>query len=317
MTDYNETRWTDVEERGSYLGMKTLMVLYRFGGQWLMYPVLVCVVFYFFITRRSTRQCSREYLNRIHKLKNTPSSRPTLGLVWRHYLAFANALFHRMSAWMGKITREDIEFSNQNSMLQQMQPGKGIIVLGAHVGNLEMCRAIMGNYDLGINIVINSKHTQKFNKFIKSVSRSGKDVNLISTHELTPATAIDIKGKLDQGECLVILADRVSQSSEGRRIAKTFLGDEIFLPEGSFRLALALDVPIVFMACVKVARGYQVVYESISDKANEVTQSKKRRDRIEALADVYLDSLTRLCLEHPLQWFNFYDYWGDNSPKEN
>ncbi len=310
-----QKHWVEVKERGNYWGMKTLMLFYRLGGQWLMYPILIGVVLYFFVTRRSTRLCSWRYLGRIYRIKKTRETRPGLRLVWRHYLSFANALFHRISAWMGQITLADIDFPEQQQMLGLMQPERGVIVLGAHVGNLEMCRAIMGSFDLGINVVINSRHTQQFNKLLKSVSKSDKDVNLIATEELTPATAIDIKERLNQGECLVILADRVSQGSSDRCITLPFLGDDILLPEGSFRLVLALDVPVVFMACVKVARGYRVVYENLSEKSQAIAESGKRVHQMRALAKVYVDSLTRLCLSHPLQWFNFYDYWGDNVPK--
>ncbi|WNO09245.1 hypothetical protein [Teredinibacter sp. KSP-S5-2] len=309
-----DSRWTEVKERGNYWGMKALMVLYAWGGKWLMYPVLLVVVFYFFISNRETRRCSLAYLQRVNREKGGNWAQPNLWLSWRHYMAFADALFQRASAWLGHIKLKDITFEEKEEILSLTRQRKGVIILGSHAGNLEMSRAVIGEEDVVMNVVVNSRHTEQFNRLLRSLS-SSVDVNLIAMDELTPATAISIREKLDRGECLVLLADRIAQGSENRKIAARFLGDDVFLPEGAFRLAVALGAPVVFMSCVKAANGYEVVYDNIGEKVKQRAASAKRGDRVQALAAVYLDALSDLCKAHPLQWFNFYDYWGDFTPQ--
>jgi len=106
MTDSPATeQWSSISERGSYTGLRLLALLYRCAGRWLLYPIVMLVVTYFFISRASTRRYSRHYLQRT-------LNRPVRWLdLWRHQMAFATALMDRTGAWMGKIQRQDVAFS--------------------------------------------------------------------------------------------------------------------------------------------------------------------------------------------------------------
>ena len=302
--------WTAVKERGNLAGMKILLFIYRHGGKYLMFPIMYLVVAYFFLSNASTRRNSKRYLERIQKV----SPYPVKANNWtslKHYLTFASTLFDRISAWTNDFDHTIFDFPKIEEFLSFQE--KGVVLLGAHLGNLDMCRAVAMPKDFSatIHVILNSQHTAQFNELIKDF-KSHVEYNLISTHELTPATAIDLKTRLDGGDYLIILADRVSQGSE-KTIEASFLGDPIQLPAGSFRFAISLEHPVYFLACVKRKGRHFFELKKLLDS----DQPGSKKQKLKALADTYVNAMTELCKEYPLQWFNFYDYWNDDSNAVN
>ncbi|BFM21751.1 LpxL/LpxP family acyltransferase [Gilvimarinus japonicus] len=306
MTD---PHWSEARERGSAWGMQLLFSVYRFGGRILVYPVVCIIVSYFYLTRASVRRHSARYLARAtgHKARALQ--------VWRHHLAFARALMDRLDAWMGRIQRKDVDFPGHQTLRQLQADKKGGVLLGAHFGNLEMCRAVVENDgSLKLNVILHNANTAKFNKVVERASqRSG--VRLIQVDDITPATAMMLKAKLDEGEFLILLADRLPPGNTQRYFSAPFLGAQARFPTGPFWLALLLDAPVFFMAGFDTGSGYRARLVPLRE-AGRVRRSERDRACQTMLAD-YIEQLEQLCRAYPLQWFNFFDYWGDERSAEN
>jgi predicted LPLAT superfamily acyltransferase len=59
--------------------------------------------------------------------------------------------------------------------------------------------------------------------------------------------------------------------------------------------------------CVHHRGGYKVMAEKFADR---VALPRARRAEVLAeLVGAYARRLERLCVAHPLQWFNFFDFW--------
>lgn len=304
------SNWSQVKERGNYHMVVLMATIYRYGGWWLATPVLYGVVTYFYLSRRSTRLSAHKYIERIKR--EVPNYKGPLS-AWRQYMAFGSALLDRVSAWMGRTTLQNISFPNRYQLSAACNDDGGAIMLTAHVGNLEMCRAIVS--DVGhfrINVIVDTHQTEAFNKLLTQLDPDSR-VNLISSHNINPATAIDLNQRLSDGECLIMMADREAASNSERVIETALLGDDIRLPEGVFRLALALEKPIFFMACVKEqGRNYRVFLERLDTRIEDTG----KKQRMLTLAKEYARELQSLCKQYPLQWFNFYDYWREERPVE-
>ncbi|WP_339896807.1 hypothetical protein [uncultured Gilvimarinus sp.] len=301
-----EPHWSQASERGSALGMQLLFSVYRFGGRVLVYPVVCLVVSYFYITRASVRRHSARYLAR------ATGKKASARLVWQHHLAFARALMDRLDAWMGRIQRHDVDFSGHQQLLQLQREKKGGILLGAHFGNLEMCRAVVENDgSLKLNVILHNANTAKFNKLMERASEQS-GVRLIQVSDITPATAIALKEKLDDGEFLILLADRLPPGNSSRYFTAPFLGAEARFPSGPFWLALLLDAPVFFLAGFDRGNGYCA--ELVPLREGGRVRRAERESVCQAMLRDYITELERLCRCYPLQWFNFFDYWGDECP---
>lgn len=300
------SHWSAMREQGSYLGMRLLALLYRLGGRWLMRPFLLPVVAWFFVSRPRTRDYSRYYLQRC-------LDRPVRGRdLWRHQLAFADALADRVGAWMGRIRRQNVAFSGHTLLAQLRQQGKGAVILGAHMGNLEMCRAVVeSDGSLKLNVILHSHNTRKFNRMMDGVNQDNQ-VRLIQVDDVSPATAIQLQEMLDRGECVILLADRLPPGNPGRFLEQTFLGTRARFPVGPFWLALLLGAPVFFMTGLRTPDGHYAVIEPLGD--GQRVPRQQRQAACEQLLGRYLQVLENLCRRYPYQWFNFYDFWQDEAP---
>jgi len=300
-------QWAEIQERGSYWGMRVLMVVYRCGGNLLLYPLVGLVVFYFFLTRAATRRYSRLYLKRVL------SAPVRVWDIWLHHWAFARALLDRIAAWMGKIKLSDVSLDNRALLIDLKAQKKGAILLGAHLGNLEMCRGVVENDGyLTLNVILHSHNTAKINRLMQSL-HPNVQVRLIQIDEINPVTAMRLRAMLDNGEFIILLADRLPPGEQPRFIEYPFLGAPARFPVGPFWLALLLGAPVFFMTGMRTPTGYRAALEPLSDGAP--VARKKRDAACQQLMASYIEKLEATCRAHPYQWFNFYDYWRDDHTK--
>ena len=300
------SQWARTRERGSYQAMRLLVFVYRYGGNLLLSPVLYCVVSYFFVTRRATRRYSRLYLER------AMPGRITRWDLWRHQMAFARALMYRIRAWMGKVPEADVDFPQRPELHAMKKRGQGVLFLGAHLGNLDMFRAMVKpGESFVLNILVHTRHARKFNRLLHRINPQTR-VNLLQVDQITPETAMLLRSKLDDGEAVVLLADRVPSGTESRHYTTEFLGCQARFPLGPFWLAVLLKVPVFFMTSVYTGSGYKVVVEPLLQDSPPVSR-RERASAAQELFNAYVAQLEQLCRRYPLQWFNFYDFWLDDS----
>ena len=89
-----------------------------------------------------------------------------------------------------------------------------------------------------------------------------------------------------------------------------FLGTPAAFPQGPFLLAGALACPLLFMVGVRrTATVYEVFTESLADQVD--LPFGERAERLGDLARRYAERLEAHCVEAPYQWFNFFDFWGE------
>lgn len=293
--------WSGIEERGSLLGLKFLLWCYRLVGRRLIWVFLFPVVCYFFISDKKGRTASKQFLTR------ATGKQASTWMSLKHYCTFADAAFDKLDAWLDKIPLEDIEHTRPDAMQNIVNAGRGAILIGSHLGNLEVCRALgQGRYKTQINVLVFTDNAVKFNAILKQVAPK-VEVNLISVGTIGPDTAILLQEKVEQGEIVVIVGDRTSLSTSGRVVYQPFLGAEAPFSQGPFILAALLKCPVYWLFCNKEQDKFKVAIEHVSDGIKLA-----RGQRQEILAGViaqYAERLSHYAMKYPYQWFNFYDFW--------
>lgn len=316
--------WSSMAERGSYWGIKLLAESYRLGGHWLCRAIMYPVILYFFITGKTARHASMDFLQQV---KSVVPDHPQLAhpLNWldslKHFVAFGNAALDRLDAWCDRIPLEKIDFPESDILSDHMAAGQGAVLLVSHLGNLELCRAISVNHrDAKVNVMVLTHHAENFNNILKQLNPNSA-LNLIQVTDLGPSTSILLQQKIEAGELVVIAGDRTSSNSEGRVIYSPFMGKPAPFPYGPFILAGLLDCPIYSMFCLKEQGKYRVHITPFN--ASLKGPRKERMQRLQQAVNDYSQRLEYHAKREPLQWFNFYDFWRkDNdaqrlSPNEN
>ena len=303
--------WAEHEERGSFVLMKFTAWAVKLLGRRVLSPVLYGIVLYFFLFGRSARRSAWQYQQRLADWAARPDLRPTRWRVFKQFMAFADALLDKLDVWNGKLGLEQIEIVDNAQLRSQLRGERGQMLVGAHLGNLEVCRALA---ELGekvtMNVLVHTKHAERFNRLLGEAGAT--NLRLIQVSELDPAIMLQLSQRLDRGEWLAIAGDRVPLHG-GRNARVDFLGHSAAFPQGPWLLAGLLKCPINLIFCLKGAAGYRVILEPFADAIEW-----RRSDRQQVIAQCtqrYADRLAHYCLQAPQQWFNFYPFWkSDDAP---
>jgi len=309
MKALNRTHWANLEETGILWGMRAMLLIYRLFGRSAFRLVLHPVVSYYFLMSRAGRDASRDYLRRVGE------AFPELGLrgnwwdSYRHFIAFGENLLEKIVVWLGKLDPQRIQFHNRHLLVDLLEQRKGAMLLAAHIGNLELCRALadLRGY-IHLNILVHTKHAEKFNRLLGSVERRGANIELIQVTDLNPAVAIRLQDKLQNGEFLVMVGDRTPVSG-GRTVSAQFLGAEADFPQGPYLLASLLQCPVYTLLSYPLEGQYHIHLEPFAESIQVPHRQPQRAAMLQELAQRFASHLEYHCRRAPLQWFNFFPFW--------
>jgi predicted LPLAT superfamily acyltransferase len=303
------SHWSQLVERGSTLGIRIVAACYRLLGERAARLLLYPVVGYFFITGSVARRASQDYFARLQRFagEGAGTPRPGWATSFRHMMAFAESALHKFAAWMGRGDSLNVTFPDRARLDALIANGKGALLIGAHLGNLEMTRALASDERLvAVNAVVYSEHAPAFQRVIAAVNPEYA-VNLIHVARIGPETSIALKEKVERGELLVIVGDRTPPAENGRVCRVDFLGAPADFAQGPFMLGALLECPVYLFFCLREGDGYRMYLEPFAERVR-----LPRKDRDAALLEYvrrYARRLEEHCLRCPYQWFNFYDYW--------
>ncbi|CUI75268.1 glycosyl transferase [Achromobacter kerstersii] len=303
-----DPHWAAQPERGSPLLMRLTAWAARKLGRRVVAPVVWGVVLYFYAFGGRARRAIAQYQQRLAQSGDLPVPLPRTLPVYRQYLAFADAMLDKLDVWQSKITMADLDMADPDGLHAQMGAGRGQILVGSHLGNIEVCRALAERSGaLRLNVLVHNKHAVHFNRLL---SEAGGGLRMIQVSELDAPVMLDLAQRLDRGEWLAIAGDRVPLQGD-RTTPVQFLGASAPLPQGPWLLAGLLRCPVNVLFCTRHGARYRVAMERLSDGI-EWTRAT-RQTRIAYWAQRYADRLAAHCRLAPLQWFNFYPFWKDDA----
>lgn len=300
--------WAEQGERGSFWLMKLTAVLVRLLGRRLLSPLIHGIVLYFFLFGRKARRSAWQYQQRLAAWSGGQVPAPTHGRVFGQFMAFADALLDKLDAWNGRLRLEDIEIDDPSQLRRQLRGSRGQMLVGAHLGNLEVCRALA---ELGervtMNVLVHTRHAERFNRLLGEAGAS--HLRLIQVSKLDPAIMLQLSERLERGEWLAIAGDRVPLHGS-RTVAVDFLGHRAAFPQGPWLLAGLLGCPVNLLFCLKHQGRYRITLEPFAERLQ--WRRDLREQVIAEWAGRYAARLGHYCLQAPGQWFNFYPFWNDD-----
>ncbi len=312
LTDNDRRHWAAMEERGILWGMRFLVAVYLFFGRWPFRFFLYPVVGYYFAVNSRARAASLDYLRQVQEF--APESGLTSGLRqgYRHFLSFAENLLDKIIVWLGRFDTRVLRF-DKTELYALLESGEGALIVASHLGNLEICRALADfQQKVRLNILVHTKHTEKFNRLLSSVDKA-HHVTLIQVTEINPAIAIQLFEKVQAGEFVVLVGDRVPVGSPRRTVTLPFMGKPASFPQGPYLLAHLLKCPVYTLFCFRKGDGcYHIYFEKLLEKIRLPSDRLLRQQAVERYARHYVKRLETYCLQAPLQWFNFYHFWQDD-----
>jgi predicted LPLAT superfamily acyltransferase len=306
-----QASWAHTRERGTLFLMQLMFVALRWIGRPVMLPVvrLVALYFFWFGPGGRTRAASIDFLRRVERELPESGLRANRRCAFRHFVAFSDAILDKLDAWTGRLGINSVTFDNYGALLSLAESGQGALIIGSHLGNLEVCRALASMTNrVRLNVLVHTVHADRFNRILRMAGAS--DLHLIQVTSLDAGTALTLKERVDRGEWVVIAGDRVPVHG-GRTVDVRFFGGVAPLPMGPYVLAALLECPVYLLFCLRRAGRNWVYFERFAER---IQWRRAERDSVIAeAAQRFAGRLEHYLRLAPLQWFNFYPFWRDDA----
>lgn len=302
-----ERHWARIRERGSLAGLRSIGFVDRVLGRRASLAIVYPVTAYFFLTHPCARRASRRFLAAV----GAPVS---LCARFRHFMQFSISILDKVAAWRDP-ERVPVQWADRNGLPEVVTSGRGVLLLSAHLGNIELARAAAARIPgLRINALVYSSNAKKVKAMLEHTSGDSR-LNLIEVQGLGPETALMLREKIAAGEMVVIVGDRTPVARDSPVTHADFLGEPAPFPLGPYVLAHVLECPVYLMFCVRQGVGYKLYMEPFAER---IRLPRRERDTAAThWASQYAGRLAHYARRFPLQWYNFYDFWADEHHPSN
>jgi predicted LPLAT superfamily acyltransferase len=267
-------------------------------------PVLYAIAAYFQLAAPVARRASRAYLTRVL------GRRPGALDVYRHILTFATTIMDRVFFLSGRDRALEVTVHGKAHFDALRAEGRGFFLMSAHLGSFEAMRALgRSRGDLPIKILMYVDNAERMNALLADLNPEAL-ANVIPLGR--PDAMLQVREWIDQGGIVGVLADR-STAGEKLTVVDDFLGAPAPFPLGPWLLAATLQAPALVSFALYRGRGrYEVHFEPFADPV--AAPRGQRRAAAADYARAYADRLAAYCRDAPYNWFNFYDFWGEDAP---
>lgn len=293
--------WRAQRERSSPLAMAIIRWVALNMGR----PVARCLLYpatlYYLLFSPIQRRASSNYLRRV--LGASPNWRQ----IARHIHYFASTILDRVYFLTGRYENLDMRFPNKHLPMNYSNQGKGFLLLGSHIGSFDVLRGVASKFPVPIKIMMNEEHNPMIVSVLNALNPALRDM-VIPLGK--PDSLIRVKDCLDAGSVVGMLGDRVMDND--KTTTCQLLGEPVKLSSAPIVLAAALKAPVIlFFGLYLGGKRYETHFELLSERI-ELNRSTRQQD-IQRWMQVYVSAMERYIKQAPYNWFNFYDYWGDEA----
>lgn len=288
------TEWKGTS-RGTVLGYRIFVFCMQKLGIGSAYIVLYMVSsYYVFFAPDSTRSI----FYYLHKRLGYSRFKSIIS-IFKSYYIFGQTIIDKVAISSGLRHKFTYVFDGIELIEETLRQKKGGILISAHVGNFEIAEHFFGdlNEQTSISLLTTDVEHTAIKQYLESVTKKS-NINLILIKE-DLSHIFEINAALARNEIVCITGDRYVKNA--KFLEYDLLGEKAKFPAGPFLLASRLKVPVLFVYVMKERNLHYHLY-AIKSEAGY-------RD-VELLLKEYTENLSHILEKYPLQWFNYFDFWG-------
>lgn len=294
--------WLQQGERGSPFALKLIAWIALHLGRFTARVLLVPITLYFYLSSGRARLASRRFLSRARGRKASAFD------VFLHLFHFATTILDRVYLLVGRHDQFDVRYFGVDELLDRVRRGQGCLLVGSHLGSFEILRTLAIDKDRApLKVLMYKQHNQVVTQLLDALN---PQVAASVIDLARPDCLLQAKDWVDEGGLVALLGDRVA--GNGKTVTCEFLGREAVFPAGPALLAATLKVPVLLIfGLYRGGRRYDVHIELCSE---QVQLDRRTRDaELQRLTQSYVSRLEHYARLTPYNWFNFYDFWNENS----
>lgn len=297
--------WWKRQERGGAFFLRLSLFLAQILPEFALKLIVKIVVWFYYIFSKNERENIAAFRRNLSEFAGSQTLKGTS--VFSHFEAFGGAICDKFRVWKGKIKDDELEIIDLEHIKSELIGAqKGQILLTAHLGNVEICKALGARVD-GFRMVILAydKNSREFNEVLKQISQNDGSVRMMLVNELDVAAMLELKNIIESGEHIGIMGDRTPLGGDKAARVK-FLGKEAGFNYGPYLIAGILGVKISSLWCQKVGGKFRI---ELVPLASAVKLGRDRAAAAREYLQIYVRELENRCKQTPTQWFNFFDFW--------
>ncbi|MEJ1170020.1 acyl-CoA synthetase [Variovorax sp. CCNWLW235] len=309
--------WARAPERSNMLALRFICMMALVFGRHVTRLLLPPISLYFLLFAPTPRRHIKRYLFR--------AIGPHAGWIdgYRLLHAFASTVLDRVYFLRGRMDLFEVKVKGNLPLETEALQGRGAFLLGAHVGSFEALGACKHHsqhkQELRLAMLMYPDNAQRITAILNAISLPEARPHVIALGR--PHSMLALRDWLDHGGLGGMLADRTLPGSEdqpaqqrGNNIVLPFLGQPASFNDGPFRLAALLRRKVFFMAGLYGGGArYDVQFDLLADFSERASDPAERERRIRAAVEAYVAHLEALCRAYPYNWFNFHDFWLEDS----
>jgi predicted LPLAT superfamily acyltransferase len=301
----NTEVWETQRERSTPRTMRLVLWLALHLGRRLMRLLLFPIVAYFLVTGGEAARASQAFLS--HALGRKPSLAERV----RHWYSFAAVMLDRIFLLSGQDGALAIEIERDDIVLEATRQGRGALLLVSHFGSFDVMRVTgLQRHQLPLRIVLDRQHGAMFTQVLEALNPA-LAAGVIDASQRGPALALSLKEALDQGHLLGLMGDRTHAGQ--RTVRVQFMQRPARLPEHPWILASVLQVPVILaFGIYEGGNRYRIRFELLAQHV--LLPHADRSNAVRNYAQAYAHRLEAQVRMAPYNWFNFFDFWSDETP---
>lgn len=281
------------KSKGTPTGYKIFIFLIKNLGINAGYFLLVFVSFYYFLFNQKQSRIIYRYFRNRHKQSVISSWVNT----YRNNFIFGQTIIDKVAIAAGLEHKFTYEFDGVENIHQLAKDESAGIMISAHVGNFELAQHFMHGFEKKIHLVTTDEERQAIKSLLDSVMAQPKVEFVIVKDDMSHI--FDIHKVLENKQMLCFTGDRFFP---GTKILEAELfGEKAKFPAGPFLLSSRLNTPVLFVYVMREKNRHYHLYARVAQFKNRDANS---------LLDAYTQSMEKMLEKYPLQWFNYYEFWG-------
>ena len=297
--------WWKKQERGGAFFLRLSLFLSQILPEFALKVIVKIVVWFYYIFSKNERKNIAEFRRNLSVFAGSQTLKGTS--VFSHFEAFGGAICDKFRVWKGKIKDSELEIIDLERIKSELIGAqKGQILLTAHLGNVEICKALGARVD-GFRMVILTydENSRKFNEVLREISKNDGSVRMMAVNKLDVAAMLELKNIVESGEHIGIMGDRTPLGGDKAARVK-FLGKEASFNYGPYLIAGILGVKISSLWCQKIGGKFRI---ELVPLASAVKLGRDKAAAARQYLQIYVRELENRCKQTPTQWFNFFDFW--------
>jgi predicted LPLAT superfamily acyltransferase len=293
--------WSERPEAGGRLAIWLIRAIALHLGRGFARALLYPITLYFFLRRGPERRASRAFLARAF-------GRPASSWqVMRHIHSYAATLLDRIFLLSGAYRRYDVRVHGLDMLHAQIDRGRGVLLLGAHIGSFEVLRALGETRpDVRICVVMDRQQTPALTELMHALNPAIA-ANVIDAGADPAEMALRMHAAAHDGALLGLLADR-ARPGEAVHDAE-FFGARAPFPVGPYLVASLLELPVVLaFGLYRGGHRYDLHFELFAEELRLARGA--RNAQLGEWAQRFAARLEHYTRIDPYNWFNIYDFWN-------